>query len=184
MLIAALVLAGWVAAYLVLRYLLKRRCAALSREFQEQADWLFARARLLELTGLAQPAAPPVPASVFTQRRSEWVVGNAAAATFRPASASPADAADEVAPETLDVIAETVAAFLGKEASIRSVKKVEMPLAEPAMEQVATHDTWAREGRVLVHSSHEIVHARALTPSGQGTLSSLRGVALEVADRY
>lgn len=53
----------------------------------------------------------------------------------------------EIKPEILAVIAAAVAAFLGREWSIRSVKVVEEP---------STVAAWARQGRVMVQKSHNI----------------------------
>jgi hypothetical protein len=53
----------------------------------------------------------------------------------------------DVTPETLSMIAAAVTAFLGKKVRIRSAK-----LLHPS-DEVAR---WARQGRVLVQSSHNL----------------------------
>ncbi len=52
-----------------------------------------------------------------------------------------------VTPETLSVLAAAVTAFLGKKVRIRSAK-----MLQPS----DTVDRWARQGRVLVQTSHNL----------------------------
>jgi hypothetical protein len=53
---------------------------------------------------------------------------------------------EQVAPETLAIIAAAVTAYLGKKVRIRSAKMLRAPASVGNM--------WALQGRVLVHGSH------------------------------
>jgi hypothetical protein len=57
----------------------------------------------------------------------------------------------EVTPKTLSMIAAAVTAFLGKNVRIRSATLV------PPQETVGR---WARQGRVIVQSSHNLLRGR------------------------
>jgi hypothetical protein len=59
----------------------------------------------------------------------------------------PIRSSPEVTPEVLSVIAATVTTFLGKKVRIRSAKMLP-PYAV---------DRWARQGRVMVQTSHNLV---------------------------
>jgi hypothetical protein len=122
LLITAIVIAACLAVFVGLRRTLKRMSAELRLEFQRQADSLAARVAVLEQE-VDTPAAP--------------------AAT----STAEAQAADEITPETLATIAETVAALLGRKVQIRSVKILPVPdaIANP----------WAQRGRAIVQASHD-----------------------------
>src|SRR5450755_100304 len=118
MLVAALVIAGWVAAYLGLRVVLNRRCEDMRREFQDQVNVLHTKIRHLAsaLEGAAaDPApktAPPKETTSPATRRVEVIAW--------PAPANVPAATEEVSPEIMAVIAETVTGFLGKRVGIRS----------------------------------------------------------------
>ena len=122
LLITAIVIAACLAVFVGLRRTLKRMSAELRLEFQRQVDSLAARVAVLEQE-VDTPAAP--------------------AAT----STAEAQAADEITPETLATIAETVAALLGRKVQIRSVKILPVPdaIANP----------WAQRGRAIVQASHD-----------------------------
>ncbi len=64
-------------------------------------------------------------------------------------AAQPSAKPDEIAHETLVVIAAAVAAFLGKSVRLRSARLVQ-PVAESA---------WAQQGRVYVQASHNLARA-------------------------
>jgi hypothetical protein len=55
----------------------------------------------------------------------------------------------EVTPETVSVIAAAVTEFLGKSVRVRSARVLKTPYAI---------DRWARQGRVMVQSSHNLTH--------------------------
>jgi len=63
-----------------------------------------------------------------------------------PAS-EPGGSSLEVTPETLSVIAAAVTAFLGKKVKIHSAKMLQAPDGA---------DRWAREGRVMIQTSHNL----------------------------
>ena len=74
-----------------------------------------------------------------------------------PAFAAPAPAPvealadiDEIPPETISVIAAAVAAFLGKRARIRRVRRV----------NAAGFNPWSQQGRVSVQASHNLAFSR------------------------
>jgi hypothetical protein len=54
-------------------------------------------------------------------------------------------------PETLAVIAASVTAFLGKKVRIRSARRLQTPYAV---------DPWARQGRLIVQTSHNLGQLR------------------------
>ena len=62
-----------------------------------------------------------------------------------PASAR---SSQEVTPETLSIIAAAVTAFLGKKVRVRSAKPLQTPY---------DISRWARQGRVIIQSSHNLV---------------------------
>jgi hypothetical protein len=66
----------------------------------------------------------------------------------RSAGAGIAAATDEVTPEVLRTITETVSALLGRKVRIRSVKILQTP--------EATASSWAQQGRVVVQASHNL----------------------------
>ncbi len=119
LLIAVLVIAGWAAVYIALERMLKRTGAELRREFQRQIDAL-SNVKILERTG-----------------------GSASAAASAQASAT-----EEITPETLRTITETVSALLGRKVRVRSVKVLPTP--------DATINSWAQQGRVVIQASHNI----------------------------
>jgi hypothetical protein len=179
MLVAALVIAGWVAAYLGLRVVLNRRCEDMRREFQDQVNVLHTKIRHLAsaLEGAAaDPApktAPPKETTSPATRRVEVIAW--------PAPANVPAATEEVSPEIMAVIAETVTGFLGKRVGIRSARKLSTATATAPQTPSENADPWAQQGRVLVQSSHQSVHART-SAAAQRAPSSLRGVVLENTD--
>jgi hypothetical protein len=181
MLTAALVIAGWVAAYLSLREVLKRRYEDLRREFQDQINTLHARIRLLDHAVAARPAAVPASEPVPREETGSQAVRRAEPIAW-PALAIAPEAAEEVSPETMAVIAETVTGFLGKRVRIRSAKKLPAPPPPAAQTSSASGDPWAQQGRVLVQTSHESIQARTSGTPAPPEPSSLRGVVLENTD--
>ncbi len=171
MLIAVLVIAGWGAAYFALRHTIKKCCEEFRHEFQDQINILHTRIRLLDRAVAAQQASPSVPKLTHTSD-----------ARPAPPIAWPTPAtSDEVPPETMAVIAETVTGFLGKKVRIRSVKRLPAP-GTPALAQAEGAEPWAQHGRVLVQTSHESVHGRAHAEPAPPSPTSLRGVVLENTD--
>jgi hypothetical protein len=159
MLTAVSVIAGWAAAYLSLRELLKQRCQELRREFQAQAKILDARVRLLEDARSASPTAVPVSQAVAHAEPGPKPAERAAPIAWPTTVAAPV-AFEEVPPETMALIEETVNGFLGQKVRIRSAKK--LPAPPPAAHASSTSaDPWAQQGRLFVQSSHESIHARS-----------------------
>jgi hypothetical protein len=101
MLIAVLVIVGGCALYIASQRALRRACAQLRLEFQEQMD---AHARTLEARKFAQPKAVSAPANAALE-------------------------SEQVTPETLAAIGASVAALVGKEVRITSARS--MPSAMP-----------------------------------------------------
>jgi hypothetical protein len=126
MLIAALVIAGWVVVYISSRRALKRTRAELRHEFQQQIDALSANATALPRTAVVKTTAAP--------------------ASAEPQAATVTQGAEEITSETLATIAETITALLGRKVRIRSVKVLENPHA--------VDNPWAQQGRVVVQASH------------------------------
>ncbi len=138
-LIAGLVIAGWMAVFISSRSTLRRTSADLRLEFQRQIDSLSAKIEALERTANAQAASP--------------LAAAAARGTMEPraANAPPTDAKaevlDDITPETLKTITETVTALLGRKIRVRSVKILPTPHA--------TVSSWAQHGRAVVQASHD-----------------------------
>lgn len=128
--VAALVIAGWLAVFIGSRRLLTRTCAELRLELQRQIDSLSAAAR-----GLEQAAG-----------------SRTVAAAPAKMEAAAARAFDEITPETVARIAETITALLGRRVHIRSVKILETPnaIANP----------WAQHGRAVVQASHYLAQTK------------------------
>ena len=164
MLTAALVIIGWVAVYIALRHTVQSRCDNLRRELQDQINLLHARTRLLDSALSARPAAAP---------RSVAPQGLASSA---PIAWPTPPRTEDVSPETLAAIAETVTGYLGKKVRIRSVTRLPAP---PEISSFEGSESWARQGRILVQSSHEPVHGRAPATAEPNASISLRGVVLE-----
>jgi len=101
MLIAALVIAGWVLVYISSRRALRRTREELRLEFQRQINALFANVNAPERT---------------------------AASAARP-QAIVSQVPEEITSETLATIAETITSLLGRKVRIRSVKMLETPSA-------------------------------------------------------
>lgn len=139
--IAALAIAGWVAVFISSRSALQRTRSELRLEFQRQIDSLSAKIGALESAASARTAGAPVSA-VAAPRKMESAAGNA----LSPAAAQ-AQATEEITPETLATITETVAALLGRKVHVRSVKVL------PALE--ATVNPWAQRGRAIVQASRD-----------------------------
>jgi hypothetical protein len=124
-LMAALVIAGWVAAYIGSRSLLKRTCAEFRLEMQRQMDTLSASVTALERT-----------------------IGTLAAGASATSKAEEKQTLDEITPETMATITETITALLGRKVHIRSVKVLQVPNA--------VANTWSQQGRAVIQASHNL----------------------------
>jgi hypothetical protein len=134
-LIVVLVVAGCLLVRLDSRRVLKRTCAELRVEFKGQIDALSAKLTAVERTVEGQTATAPSAAL--------------ATGTMRPpADTTSPQVSEEITPEALARIAETITALLGRKVRIRSVKILH------------THNvnssSWAQQGRVVVQASHNI----------------------------
>ena len=120
---AAMVIAGWLIVFVGLRLELKRTCAEFRAEFQRQIHSLSTRLEVLDRAAVTRTAT--------------------ASAVLSPGEAQ---APEEIAPETLATIAETITGLLGRKVHIRSVKVL------PAPDAVV--NPWAQQGRAVVQASH------------------------------
>jgi len=139
LLIAALVVAGWVAVFISTRSLLQRTCAQLRLELQRQVDALSAKIAALERTDGTWTAPSSVTAGFG---KIELSAENAVS----PVTAQ-AQATEEITPETLATITATITALLGRKARVRSVRILPAP--------DATANSWAQRGRAIVQASRD-----------------------------
>jgi hypothetical protein len=177
MLVAALVIAGWIAAYLSLQEMLQRKSEKERRQLQDQIDVLAAKLQVL-----VGPAQPKALASGQVARKEESLPAVGSAETIPSTTVRAPAAPAEVTPETMAVIAETVAGHLGKSARIRSAKKLPTPPSQSEPPSSMSADPWVQQGRVLLQTSHEPIHARTSGAPGRPAPASLRGVVLENTD--
>ena len=144
MLIAALVIAGWVVVYIGARRMSRRMSAELRLEFQPQIDALSAKVTALERTvGIAAA----LPSAVRLPGKMKPLAAGAVAPSAQP-QASVTQSSADVTSETLATIAETITALLGRKVRILSVKILENPHA--------VANPWAQQGRVIVQASHNV----------------------------
>jgi hypothetical protein len=143
MLIAALVIAGWVVVHISSRRALKRTREELRHEFQQQIDSLSA----LKIAGGGQ-TAKSLASAVVLQGKVEALAADEVATSTGQAQATVTQAPEEITSETLATIAETITALLGRKVRIRSVKILETP--------GAVANPWAQQGRVVVQASHNV----------------------------
>ena len=139
-LVAALVIAGCLAVLIGSRLMVTHACADLRLEFQRQIDALSAKLTSLEQTASAQTAA-------LALGKIE-----ASAAPSSVEAQMPVHISDEITPETLARIAETVTALLGRTVRIRSVKIL------PTSDAVA--NPWAQQGRAVIQASRNFASRR------------------------
>ena len=133
--LAALVIAGWLSVFVSLRRSLTRTSEDLRKDLQRQIDSLSASVRALE-----QPIGKP---TLVKEVTPPGVQAQASAAT---------SGSDEITPETLAAIADTITALLGRKIHIRSVKVLGPPHAIP--------NPWAVQGRAVIQASHNRAQQR------------------------
>jgi len=138
--LTAALVAAWLALLISSRRMLKNTVAELRLEFQRQIDSLSAQVRDLKEAGGARSAA------VATGKTDTSVAASA------PAQVAVAQGADEITPETLAKIAETITALLGRKVQIRSVKVV------PTTDAIA--NPWAQQGRAVIQASRNFASRR------------------------
>jgi hypothetical protein len=115
---AAIVIAGWIVGYLVLRWVLQRSISRVRAEFEKEIEVL-----------------RDTPSQTETSGNEFSKIG-------------PIQNLDDLTPETVSALGQSLSAVVGKEVRISSVKKV--PVSH------AMSNPWAREGCVLVQNSHQL----------------------------
>jgi len=138
-LIAALV-ATWLALLIGSRRMVKNTVAELRLEFQRQLDSLSEQVKGLEEAAGARTAVVATGKTYSSDAPSA------------PAHAAVTPGSDEITPETLARIAETVTALLGRKVRIRSVKIL------PTSDAVA--NPWAQQGRAVIQASRNFASRR------------------------
>ena len=127
LLIAFGIAAGWVAGTAGARQMVRR-------EIDELRD-------LINAQKAPAPAAPPPPAA-----EAAAPVAHPAPTPAEAPAPAPEPAPEEITAELLTVLTAAVAAFLGKKARIRGVRR--MPNFGAS--------AWAQQGRVFVQASHNL----------------------------
>lgn len=133
-LLGGAVVGGWFAAHLSQQRMVRREMAELRQEIRRQS-W-----RLDELEK-ALPATAEEPAAIMTAMPQQ----KSGSQPLSPPSPA-VRAGEEIAPETLAVIAAAVTAFLGKKVRIHQARLVNPEVVSP----------WAQQGRVYVQASHNL----------------------------
>ena len=151
MLTAVIVIAGWIAGYLVLRWVLQRSIRKVRAEFEKEIDTFYHapdQAEAWEHDGL----------------------GTTRGLTDR----NPAPQFDDLTPETVSALGQSLSAVVGQEVRISSVRK--LPVS------YAMSNPWAREGCVLVQNSHQLEVSRSRARVGTKP-KALRTFGSEVKGR-
>lgn len=139
MLTAALVIAGWISVYLLLRRMLQRSIEQLDSDLRDQ---------LQALRNQLQPSRvalrnEPVPKPGSRYDRAPLLN------EIEPGDNNQHDSEfSGIDSERISALRSTLSAFVGQEVRIRSVKRV------PASNGFSS--AWAREGRMLVQNSHDV----------------------------
>jgi hypothetical protein len=124
--------------WFMLRHVAAERQAAMDSKLSELAGALKAlEAKLAEVSRLPQAPAAPAAAAPAVEKEAAPVLAIEKAVQRED---------EQVAPETLVLIAAAVTAFLGKKVRIRSAKMLRSPHAGVS--------AWSQQGRALVHASH------------------------------
>lgn len=131
--LAAIVLLGYLAVYLLSRRHLEQTIEKLRNEWTEEINSLIVKARL-EQRDAAVSVPPPV-------------VQPVAVAQAVPAPVIAPSRKEEVTPETLLVIAAAVTAYLGKKVRVRSAKM---------LYSHESFNAWSQQGRAVVQASHNV----------------------------
>ncbi len=137
LILAAIVVIGWVSLYFALRRLLKSEIARRRDELRSYVDELLLQRAQLEKSEIpAYPARPPKPVELATRKpplqTSDW--------------------AEVISPEVLVSITERLTYLFGKKVRVLSAR----PL--PVSAENADHvDLWPHQGRLHIHASHEVV---------------------------
>jgi hypothetical protein len=139
---AALVVTGWVVVFVSSRREIAGTRAELRIEFQQQLSALWTRIRVLE-QGTGTQAAGAGSSANAGSAKTAGIVGELVAPTSHESRP-----AEEITPETLAKISETITALLGRKVRMLSVKVLPSPSAGA--------NPWAQQGRVIVQASHNL----------------------------
>jgi len=144
--VALLVLAGWVVMFITARRMLKRTIEDFRREMDERVNSLLlsikaAQAQAEETRKASVAAATPAQPLAKPQSTPVAVPGS------QPVSHA-VEEPQEVPSDVLLVIAAAVTAFLGKKVRVRSSKMLQTPyeIVNP----------WVQQGRVVIQASHNL----------------------------
>jgi len=144
--VALLVLAGWVVMFITARRMLKRTIEDFRREMDERVNSLLlsikaAQAQAEETRKASVAAATPAQPLAKPQSTPVAVPGP------QPVSHA-VEEPQEVPSDVLLVIAAAVTAFLGKKVRVRSSKMLQTPyeIVNP----------WVQQGRVVIQASHNL----------------------------
>ncbi len=130
--LVAVVIAGYVAVYLLLQRSLNRTIEKLRGEWAEEFRSLMVAARLEgKQAPKLSPSDVPVPQPIAMPLPPAPVIAKK----------------EELSPETLLVIAAAVTAFLGKKVRIRSAKM---------LYSHESFNAWSQQGRAVVQASHNV----------------------------
>jgi hypothetical protein len=127
---ALIVIVGWIAAYFVLRWMLQRSISKVRAEFEKEIDAFYNA----------------------SDQAEAWGHGGLVASRGL-ADMNPVQKFDDLTPETVSALGQSLSAFVGREVRISSVKK--LPVSH------AMSNPWAREGCVLVQNSHQLERSRS-----------------------
>jgi hypothetical protein len=141
---AVIVIAGWIAGYLVLRWVLQRSINKVRAELEGEIEAFHHAPDPAANSGNGFPTVGPV------------------------------QNLDELTPETVSALGQSLSAFVGREVRISSVKK--LPVS------YAMSNPWAREGCVLVQNSHQLELSRGKARFAK-TPTALRPFRNEVKGR-
>ena len=134
LLIATLVIAGWLAVWIGSQRSLKRECSQLRLEFKGQIEALSAKLKALQQT--------------VDNRISATAASSPAGLNAAQEQVNVPPAAEAITPETVAELTEAIATLLGRKVRIRSVKMMPMPHANV--------NPWAQQGRVVIQASHNL----------------------------
>jgi hypothetical protein len=127
---AVIVIVGWIAGYLLLRWMLQRSIRMVRAEFEKEIEGFYHASDQTEHSGNAGLGV------------SDGLTAMDTVPHF-----------DDLAPETISALGQSLSAFVGREVRISSAKR--LPVSH------AMGSPWAREGCVLVQNSHQLERSRS-----------------------
>jgi hypothetical protein len=148
MLTAAFVIGGCFAVYFLLRRRMAQASARMGRDIREQMASFSTRIAALERLAEARPQ------DGCEQNNAHVRAGDEASPVgLRDCNKSTAEPdCQNIPPEIMASITEQVAVLVGRGVQIRSVKV--LPQAHVRGQEQEAY--WAQQGRILIHSSHQI----------------------------